>query len=91
MNFKWDENKRQTNVRKHKIDFADAQKIFQGHTVTLLDDRVDYEEERYISFGMIGEIVIAVVHTENKEEIRIISARRASKYEEKIYFSTYRD
>ncbi len=48
MQFEWDENKRQANIEKHGIDFADAVKIFDGFTHATQDTREDWgEEEMY--------------------------------------------
>ena len=88
MRFEWDENKRQKNITKHSIDFADLESLFAGVTVTLFDDRFSYEEERYITFGLLHGVVVAVAHTETDEVIRIISARKGTRNEEKAYFQT---
>jgi uncharacterized DUF497 family protein len=57
-----------------------------GVTVTMIDDRTDYGEERFITFGILNSRVIAIAHTETDRVIRIISARKATKYEESSYF-----
>ena len=46
--FEWDENKRQINIEKHGIDFADAVKIFDGFTHDTQDTREDCGEERFV-------------------------------------------
>ena len=56
-----------------------------------LDDRLDYGEERFVTFGILEGRVVVVVHTENDNSLRIISIRRATKYEEKTYFSELPD
>jgi uncharacterized DUF497 family protein len=86
MKFEWDENKNDSNVKQHGIDFQDAKNIFDGYTVTIEDDRFDSGEQRFVSFGIIYGHVIAVVHLETEEVIRIISARKATKNEQKEYF-----
>jgi uncharacterized protein len=86
MEFEWDESKRTANIRKHGIDFADVSTIFDGSIVTVADDRLDYGEERFVTFGLFQGHVIAVVHTESEDYIRIISARKATKYERENYF-----
>jgi uncharacterized DUF497 family protein len=86
MQFTWDESKRQTNFHKHGIDFADVPAMFDGDVFTILDDRFDYRETRYITFGLLKLRVIVVVHTDTNGMIRIISARKATKHEEKLYF-----
>lgn len=50
------------------------------------DDRFDYGKDRFIMLGLLNGIVLVVVHTETDEVIHIISARKATKYEEKNYF-----
>ncbi len=91
MEFEWDENKRLANICKHRIDFIDVEAVFEGGTVTVEDDRFDYGEERFITFGLLEGRVIAVVHTERDNLIRIISARKATKNEEIRYFQQIAD
>ncbi len=64
MEFEWDENKRQTNIIKHGIDFIDAQKIFNYETVTLEDNRFNYGEQRFIALGLLKGKIIVVIYTE---------------------------
>ena len=89
--FEWNETKRKANIKKHGIDFVDAPRIFDGYTLTIEDGRFDYGEERFVSFGILDGRVVAVVHTESDDLIRIISIRKATKYEEKEYFSQIPD
>ena len=91
MDFEWDDTKRKSNIKKHGIDFINAPMIFDGYTLTIEDDRYDYGEERFITFGILEGRVVVVVHTENGDSMRIISIRRATKYEEKTYFSQIPD
>jgi uncharacterized protein len=91
MKFEWDETKRKSNIKKHGIDFIDAPNIFAGYTLTIEDDRYDYEKERFVTFGILEGRIVAVVHTETEELIRIISIRKATQYEEKEYFSQIPD
>ena len=91
MRFEWDEAKRLANIEKHGIDFADVPPMFDGTVFTILDDRFEYDETRYITFGLLKIRVIAVAHTEDDEVIRIISARKATKHEEKLYFEEVGD
>ena len=91
MRFEWDENKRLINIRKHGIDFADVPEIFELDTVTVIDDRFEYGETRYQTLGLLKAHVILVVHTESETVIRIISARKATKYEEETYFKEISD
>jgi uncharacterized DUF497 family protein len=88
MRFEWDEAKRLVNLRDHEIDFAavEKEKIFVGETVTRLDDRFEYGERRFLTLGLLKGEVVAIIHTESDEVVRLISVRKASKNEESIYF-----
>lgn len=86
MNFTWDEKKRKSNLRKHGVDFADAEIIFAGATFTFEDDRFDYGELRFITMGLLRGMVVVIAHTEQEETIRVISMRKANKHEQEIYF-----
>lgn len=85
--FAWDEAKRRANLRKHGIDFLEAPKIFQGLTFTAEDDREIYGERRFLTLGLLEDQVVSVAHTERRDEIRIISIRKATKHEARFYFS----
>jgi uncharacterized protein len=85
--FTWDEAKRRANLRKHGIDFVDPPKIFQGLTFTTEDDREAYGERRFLTLGLLQDQVVSVAHTERRDEIRIISIRKATKHEARFYFS----
>lgn len=89
--FAWDEAKRLANLRKHGIDFADADKIFRSLTFTAEDDREAYGEQRFLTLGLLGDQVVSIAHTERGEEIRIISIRKATKHETRFYFSQITD
>jgi len=83
--FQWDEMKSRENLRKHGLCFEDAAGIFEGETVTFLDDRFEYGEKRYLTLGTLDGRVIVIVHTLRGETIRIISMRKANGREKKIY------
>ena len=92
MKFEWDENKENTNLRKHKISFVEAQTVFDDRfVVTFYDDFHSLEEKRFISIGLSNfNRILPVVHTEisNIAEtilIRIISCRKATVLERKNY------
>jgi len=91
MSFEWDDTKRSSNIRKHGIDFINTPLIFDSYTLTIEDNRYDYGEDRFVTFGILEGRVVAVVHTESEDSIRIISIRKATKYEEKAYFSQIPD
>jgi uncharacterized DUF497 family protein len=91
MRYEWDEQKRLSNARKHGIDFRDTIQIFDGDTVLMEDDRFDYGEQRFISLGLLQGRVIVVAHTEQGGVTRIISARKATNYEQEVYIRTIAD
>ncbi|HBB88462.1 MAG TPA: hypothetical protein DC047_12685 [Blastocatellia bacterium] len=78
-------------MRRHGIDFVDAEIVFAGETVTLLDDRFDYGEKRFLTLGLLWGRVVAISHTERSDGVRIISFRRALKNEQEIYFKEIRN
>lgn len=86
MIFEWDEAKRRANIKKHGFDFADAAKVFEGFVVTVEDTRQDYGEPRLIALGLLEGRVVYIAHTECNNHIRIISMRKANKYETESYF-----
>ena len=91
MRFEWDEAKRLANLRRHGFDFADAENVVAEETYSVLDDRFDYGEIRWLTFGILGGRVVAIAHTETDEVIRIISIRKALKSEEESYFKKIRN
>jgi len=72
MKFSWHEQKRKSNLQKHCLDFSQAHKVFKGETFTFEDNRFDYEEQRFVTIGLLDGVVV-IVHTETMELIRIIS------------------
>ncbi len=85
MQFVWDETKRRTNLTEHSLDFDAVPIVYEGLTFTFEDDRFDYPETRFVTLGMLHGTVVSIVHTENEREIRIISFRKATRREIKIY------
>lgn len=79
MRYEWDEAKRQSNIQKHGIDFVEIEKALTGATLTVLDDRFDYGEPRFITLALLSGRVVVIAHTETQETIRIISVRKATK------------
>lgn len=86
MRFEWDEAKNAANIAKHGVDFADAIDIFNHPMLSLIDDRKNYNEERWIAIGWMKFLVGVVVYTEQRADvIRVISARKATKREVQHY------
>ncbi|MGH7333004.1 MAG: BrnT family toxin [Candidatus Rokuibacteriota bacterium] len=84
----WDEAKRRANLRTHGFDFIDAERMFAGVTSTYEDDRLAYREQRVVTLGLLREMVVAIVHTEEGDHIHVILMRKATKREREIYFES---
>jgi uncharacterized DUF497 family protein len=91
MRFEWDETKRTENLRKHGFDFVDAEWNFESETIIDAYARYDYPEHRFYTIRLLQGTVVVLVHTETDEVIRVISLRKATGYEEQIYFSQIRN
>jgi uncharacterized DUF497 family protein len=91
MRFEWDEAKRRSNLHHHGIDFNVIERVLSGPTISVLDDRLDYGEMRIQTFGLLNDKVVAITHTQTDEVMRVISIRKATKYEEKNYFRKVND
>ena len=63
MEFEWDEDKRQSNLRKHGIDFVRAAAIFNGPVLEKVDNRYNYGETRFVALGEVEGVVLFVVIT----------------------------
>jgi uncharacterized DUF497 family protein len=70
---------------------VDAPSVFEGPTFTFEDDRFEYDEQRLVTLGFLGGIVVSIVHTESTSRIRIISFRKATRNEEAILFKALQD
>jgi len=81
----WDENKNAVNIKDHHIDFCDAWMIFENPMLKKKDSRKDYGEERWVALGKLQQLTVVTVYTHRKDKVRIISIRRANRYERKIY------
>ena len=86
MRYVWDEAKRQANLKKHGMDFAQAPEVFAGPMVLIEDSRADYGEQRMIGIGLLDCLVVLIVHVESDETIRIISMRRADSDETDLFY-----
>ncbi len=87
MKFEWDPVKSEANLKKHGISFHEASTVFGDPlALTFIDPDHSVGEQRFLTFGLsrMGQLLV-VVHTERSKTTRIISARRATKQERKIY------
>jgi uncharacterized DUF497 family protein len=85
--FEWDDEKAAGNLRKHGVSFEEARDVFKDAFGMLeLDLTRGHGEERLIFTGVARDRILVVVHTEREDRIRIISARRANKREQRDYY-----
>lgn len=87
VSYEWDPGKAAINLHKHKIDFADAVPVLEDElAITVADDHP--QEDRYVTIGLdaLGRVLV-VVYTNRGENIRIISARKATPRERRQYES----
>jgi hypothetical protein len=92
--FEWDEAKNLANQRKHGVSFEDASEVFRDPLFVSLKDRIEDGEQRWQTYGKIGnKLLVMVAHTVREEYMhdttievmRIISARYASRKEQRLY------
>ena len=87
MEFEWDNQKAAANLKKHGVSFEEASTIFRDLlAATGADPDHSLGEQRWITFGISdhGRLLV-VAHADQNDRIRIISARPATKIEQKIY------
>lgn len=86
MSFKWDQEKAEANLRKHGVDFADAALALEDDHAMTLPDEASASEERFITLAMdpLGRVLV-VVYTWRADTIRLISARKATRREQRQY------
>lgn len=87
--FGWDQSKARSNLGKHGVSFEEAQSVFHDEFAVQFHDDSPSDEDRYILLGMSYQFrLLVVVHCErgrDGEELRIISARKATKKEQQHY------
>ena len=87
LTFEWDEQKAKQNLRKHQVDFEEAKTVFgDPYAITIPDPQNSAGESRYIDIGYSSRRrLLVVVYTERGPNIRIISCRRATRRERRVY------
>ena len=86
MKVTWDPAKAESNLRKHKIRFSDAEAVLFDPMALTIEDETVQSEERFVSVGADAfNRVVVVVYTYRGKDIRLISARRATRRERKAY------
>jgi Uncharacterized protein conserved in bacteria len=81
----FDPEKRRLTLEQRGLDFADADKVFDGPHLTIEDDRIDYGEVRYLTVGMLEQRMVVLVWTPRGQDLRIISMRKANDREQRAY------
>lgn len=85
MKIEYDPAKRDWTLRERGLDFADVQDMFERYGLTLDDNRKDYGEDRFVTYGVLNDEIVACVWTRRGEARRIISLRKAKKNERESY------
>ena len=87
LKFEWDEDKADANFKKHKVDFEEAKTVFgDPSSVTINDPRHSVGEQRFIDIGAsVNRKILVVSYTQRGQKIRLISCRKATGAERKIY------
>lgn len=89
LKFTWDENKALMNQQKHGVSFEEAKTVFYDHYARLISDPDSSEnEERFLLLGLSKQLRLLLVchcYRETGNQLRIISARKANKSEQKQY------
>lgn len=80
MTFEWDENKNNSNKKKHGISFETAVRVFLDPNVIVVPDP-ELSKERWDAIGFVGSLLFVVYAERDDDKIRIISARKATKEE----------
>ena len=85
MALEFDEQKRAATLANRGLDFGRAGEVFEGPTFTLIDERQDYGEIRYLTYGRLGSRTVAIVWTQRGDARRIISMRECHAKERQRY------
>ena len=86
MSFEWDSDKAASNAKKHGIEFADAVAVFDDGAAVTIADEDSEDEERWVTVGVDAfQRLLVVVYTWRGTNIRLISARKATRREQTSY------
>ena len=91
MEYEWDQNKAIANLQKHRVSFSEAATVFGDPlSITFPDPDHSIYESRFITIGLsTGDKIIILSHTDRGDNIRIISARKATRKEQRFYEEGY--
>ncbi|HEX8466205.1 MAG TPA: BrnT family toxin [Allosphingosinicella sp.] len=85
MKIEFDPAKRERTLRKRRLDLAKADRIFDTFEMTEEDERQDYGEDRFLTLGLLDDMIVVCVWTQRGDARRIISLRKADKDEREVY------
>jgi len=87
LNFEWDDRKASSNIEEHGVSFDEVVSVFGDNmALTFADADRSESEDRSRTFGISNKArLLVVIHTERRNNVRIISARKATKHEKSIY------
>jgi uncharacterized DUF497 family protein len=85
LGIEFDPVKRWTTLDRRGLDMARADEIFDGSVITVLDQRMDYGEPRFISVGRLDGRIVVLVWTPRGADRRVISLRKANEREQAAY------
>ena len=84
--FEWDDEKAERNYRKHRVTFVTAREVFDDpNAIDEPDESEEYGEERYRAIGRAEDRLLFVIYAIRDGRIRIVSARGAAPYEQRLY------
>lgn len=87
LSFEWDEAKAKINLTKHGVPFDEALPVFlDPNRIERHDGREDYGEDRYVAIGLVDGFELSVTYTLRDQTIRLISARKATRHEQRDYW-----
>ena len=86
MNYQWDPAKVTANIKKHGVEFADAVGVFDDPGAITIEDPDSEREQRFLAIGLdvLGRLIV-VAFTYRGDDLRLISARKATRKEISIY------
>ncbi|MCB7129671.1 MAG: BrnT family toxin [Candidatus Brocadiales bacterium] len=86
MTYRWHPGKATSNLEKHGVDFADAVGVFEDKWALTIKEQYVAGEQRFVTLGtdFLGRVLV-VVYTYRNDDIRLISARTATKREIGVY------
>jgi uncharacterized DUF497 family protein len=86
LSFEWDDEKAAANLIKHHVPFALDSRVYDPARIDRYDGREDYGEDRFLTIGLVGTVIVVVTYTMRGETVRLISARKAERHEQPDYW-----